>query len=490
MDRPRTPSELRSHRGGGGPRRAHRRQERVQQYLRGEWRPKWLEDYITQRKQRDTQTGEKLGDETMPTQPSEVKSEAGPSQPTVEEEEEVEEWPDPPAEDSQAEWTWHHTDQWASSSSSWEPWWTSSSSWSSSWTWWSPGERNWDDIEDDEESPHDEVEEWPWPGDVTSTSSTTTTTSYLPNHGLFPEVSEPVAGEFDTVWMMQLTNSERALLQESGVPTATVSRMETVLETMDRQQAEGRGAEGRWALGCFLHRATDGLEALDRIVGVLQRRLLPRGYVPIRRVPHNEQLRWSLFQWGRNQRDILQGTLDRHLDVGLIPADSELAPGEGHVGGGVESEAASPASLVATEAAPSTPAEVVSITPTTSMREGFGRGDVASSSSDHTSDVAVGLNGELVTLPSVEPDPDAAPRGPPPPQPVGTLASALDGGLHGVWFEPHEGQTRDDVTVEGEHDTDLASSSSSSSSGPSAREEVNGRSSRHRPLLRRPRPLH
>eukprot|EP00439_Symbiodinium_sp_Y106_P020438 s1847_g2.t1 len=171
-------------------------------------------------------------------------------------------------------------------------------------------------------------------GDVTSTSSTTTTTSYLPNHGLFPEVSEPVAGEFDTVWMMQLTNSERALLQESGVPTATVSRMETVLETMDRQQAEGRGAEGRWALGCFLHRATDGLEALDRIVGVLQRRLLPRGYVPIRRVPHNEQLRWSLLQWGRNQRDILQGTLDRHLDVGLIPADSELAPGEGHVGGG------------------------------------------------------------------------------------------------------------------------------------------------------------
>ena len=117
VDRPRTPSELRSHRGGGGPRRAHRRQERVQQYLRGEWRPKWLEDYITQRKQRDTQTGEKLGDETMPTQPSEVKSEAGPSQPTVEEEEEeVEEWPDPPAEDSQAEWTWHHTDHWASSS--------------------------------------------------------------------------------------------------------------------------------------------------------------------------------------------------------------------------------------------------------------------------------------------------------------------------------------------------------------------------------------
>ena len=479
VNRPRTPSELRSHRGGGGPRRAQRRQERVQQYLRGEWRPKWLEDYIAQRKQREALTGEKLEEETTSEQLADATITELPPQPTVEDDEVVE-GTDPPAQNLQTGWEWQNNDWWTSSSpsSSWEPWWSSSSSWFSSWTWWSPGVWNWGEVEDDEESPHEKVEEWPWPGDVTSSSTTTTSsttsTSYLPNYGLFPEVSEPEVGDVDAVWMMQLTNAERALLQESGVPPATVSRMETLLETMDRQQAEGRGAEGRWALGCFLHRAADGLEALDRIVGVLQRRLLPRGYVPIRRVPNNEQLRWSLFQWGRNQRDILQGTLDRHLDVGLIPADSDLAPGEGHVGGGMEDVDESPASLVATEAAPSTPAEAVSITPTTSMRERAGRGEVASSSSDHTSDVAVGSNGELVTLPTVEPDLEAAPRGPPPPQPVGTLASALEGGLHGVWYEPPVERTEDDASVDGEHEADSASSSSSSCSGPSAREGGNG----------------
>ena len=476
VNRPRTPSELRSHRGGGGPRRAQRRHERVQQYLRGDWRPKWLEDYVAQRKQREALAGEKLEEETTSGQLAEATTPELPPQPA----DEVVEGTDPPAQNLQTEWEWRSNGWWSSlsSSSSWEPWWSSSSSWSSSWTWWNPGEQDRGEVEDDEESPQENVEEWPWPGDDNSssmaTTSSTTSTSHLPNYGLFPDVSEQEVEDADAVWMMQLTNAERALLQESGVPPATVSRMETLLETMDRQQAEGRGAEGRWALGCFLHRAADGLEALDRIVGVLQRRLLPRGYVPIRRVPNNEQLRWSLFQWGRKQRDILQGTLDRHLDVGLIPADSDLAPGEGHVGGGMEDADESPASLVATEAAPSTPVEAVSITPTTSRRERAGRGEVASSSSDHTSDVAVGSNGELVTLPMVEPDLEAAPRGPPPPQPVGTLASALEGGLHGVWYEPPVERTGDDASVNGEHEADSASSSSSSCSGPSAREGGNG----------------
>ena len=64
-----------------------------------------------------------------------------------------------------------------------------------------------------------------------------------PNSGLFPEVRElgvSAGEEMEETWLMQLTNSERALLSESGVPTATVNRMETLLDTMERQQREGR----------------------------------------------------------------------------------------------------------------------------------------------------------------------------------------------------------------------------------------------------------
>ena len=225
--------------------------------------------------------------------------------------------------------------------------------------------------------------------------------------------------------------------------------------------SEKGGAEGRWALGCFLSRAAGGLEALDRVVGVLQRRLQPRGYWPVRRVPRSEQMRWQLFQWGRNPRDLLLGVFERHLDVGMVPDDTNLEAGEGHIGG--EPEASSPASLVATEAAPSTPGERDSITPTTSAREGFGR-DTQASSSEGTSDRALNSEGELVSVPSAAEDPNMSPRGPPPPLPVvtGTFESALAGGIHGVWVDPE-----DPHVASG----DVAASSSSSDSSASRESE-------------------
>ena len=255
----------------------------------------------------------------------------------------------------------------------------------------------------------------------------------VPAAGLAPDAGEPEPGEWDEMWLMQLTNAERARLQENGVPTPIVGRVETLLETLDRQQTEGRGAEGRWALGCLLNRAAEGTAALDAILDILQQRLLPRGFVPLRRVPHSEQQRWSLFQWARNQRDILEGTLSRYLDVGMVPGDTALPAGEGHVAG-AGAEVASPASVVGTQAAASTPVEAVSITPTSSARERCG-GAAASSSSDCSSGFALNSDGELVSVHSMEDDRET-PRGPPVPQYVGTLASALAGGLHGVWAEP------------------------------------------------------
>ena len=47
--RARTASEQRAHVGGGGPRRTQRRAARVENYLRGTWKPAWLQQYIRDR---------------------------------------------------------------------------------------------------------------------------------------------------------------------------------------------------------------------------------------------------------------------------------------------------------------------------------------------------------------------------------------------------------------------------------------------------------
>ena len=449
--RHRTPEELRAHRGGGGPRRQQRRQERVQLYLRGEWKPRWLQEYVIQKQQRDDKA--RAAQDVLPASESPVAQQSvAPPQPEVETEGDSLEQPRQPPK----AWTFSSDSMCPSSSSScpasasWSSNWTWPTNWTSSSSWWSSWSNEWQWGEWQE--PEQQVEEWPWPGETSSSSSTSSTTTWFsPNFGLFPVVRELEEGEMEETWLMQLTNSERATLQESGVPPATVARLDSMLDTMDRQQREGRGAEGRWALGCFLARASEGAEALDSVLGVLQRRLQPRGYFPIRRVPANEQMRWSLFQWARNHRDVVLGTLERHLDVGLVPGDSELPAGEGSMAASSTGPGEEEASEVATEAAPSTPREAVSLSPTSSAREGFGRdGGVASSSSsssDKTSDFAYNSDGELVSVHTADGEDDAAePRGPPPPQPVfpashgpvGSLSSALAGGLHGVWHEPEE----------------------------------------------------
>ncbi|CAE7542500.1 unnamed protein product [Symbiodinium sp. CCMP2592] len=391
--RSRTPAEQRAHVGGAGPRRTQRRRERVERYLRGEWRPSWLEDYIVQKQQRDK-------DVQNPSSVSEGTASVSSCPPGTSAACEPSSADSAPLAETQeaGSWTWHDHYSWASSWS--DPTWSSSWNSSSSSSWWTSWQHQWgwneeQQQENENDTADQHVEEWPWPGDTTTSttsSSSSLAISYPPNYGLFPAVRDLEPDELagDEVFMMQLTNSERALLQERGVPNSVVGRIETMLNTMDRQQQEGRGAEGRWALGCFLNRATEGLEAMEQAMSILQRRLLPRGYLPLRRVPRQEMMRWSLFQWARNQRVILEETLGRHLDVGLLPADSDMEPGEGHR----EGEEPSPASVVATEAAPSSPREAVSITPTTSAREGFGR-VTQSSSDERTSDFALNSDGEM-----------------------------------------------------------------------------------------------
>ena len=46
IGRPRTAAELRAHRGGGGEQRTQRRQQRMDDYFQGRWKPAWLVSYI------------------------------------------------------------------------------------------------------------------------------------------------------------------------------------------------------------------------------------------------------------------------------------------------------------------------------------------------------------------------------------------------------------------------------------------------------------
>ena len=49
QQRPRTPSELRSHQGGNGAKRQQRRADRMAAYFAGNWKPAWLVNYVKER---------------------------------------------------------------------------------------------------------------------------------------------------------------------------------------------------------------------------------------------------------------------------------------------------------------------------------------------------------------------------------------------------------------------------------------------------------
>ena len=262
---------------------------------------------------------------------------------------------------------------------------------------------------------------------------------------------------------MELSNAEVATLQEAAVPQQTIRRLQAMMEALDRHQAEDRGPEARWALGCLLRRLDEGLQALDAALGVMARRLVPRGYLPVRRYPVDEGTRWHIYSWARAYRDDLSHILDRHLQTGLIPDDA-VFPDSGR-----PIQAPSSPSVVASEAQASTPREAVSITDDAASPDidsSDESGEEKETQPSLNSSWARNDTGQLV---HVEPaSPSDLPRGPPPAVPVnapvttadeGTGSSqavsespgeptqierALRGELLGIWREP--------VTVEiGKH---------------------------------------
>ena len=70
VPRPRTPEELRAHRGGSGIRRTLRKQQRMETYFRGEWRPAWLLQYAQDRAKREAVQARDVQRDEAPWTPS------------------------------------------------------------------------------------------------------------------------------------------------------------------------------------------------------------------------------------------------------------------------------------------------------------------------------------------------------------------------------------------------------------------------------------
>ena len=85
------------------------------------------------------------------------------------------------------------------------------------------------------------------------TAWTKSSTTVVANEGLFPlflrhEARGPGDHTDDETVLMQLTGSERARLQEGGVPDHILDRVEHLMQTLDQHQIDGNGPESRWAI--------------------------------------------------------------------------------------------------------------------------------------------------------------------------------------------------------------------------------------------------
>ena len=154
---------------------------------------------------------------------------------------------------------------------------------------------------------------------TTCTTTSSEGASSVPGHGLFPEVrtAPEEEDESEVASMMQLTPAERTRLAEDGVPVNIIDRLEAYFESLQRQQDADRGPEGRWAMSRVHQRMQDGMEALDTLFEIVGRRLVPRGYWPIQRLPSSATVRTSMYQWAQNLGRMVVDLVEAHLQTPL-----------------------------------------------------------------------------------------------------------------------------------------------------------------------------
>ena len=518
VPRPRTAEERRAHLGGNGMQRWIKRERRMAQYLAGNWRPAWLVQYKEDKEKRALRLREISSTVAAGQAPAE--------KPPQREHEEAElpQWPvsawtssgweaNTETESGSAwenstgleQWSW--TDWWPSQqpvsgphpdgevtswcSHGWQHWedradddwgtWTSwsGSSMSSSSSW--SGSRHWDTTFSTSTTTGNSSSDNQCEPPPTTTSTSTTAPELLqpslPNYGLFPVVTAVGAAsetleedvEEDQVAMMQLTNSEHRRLQERGVPQNMIQRIENLFHQPDRMQADGRGGESRWSLDCLRVRLVDGIDALDALHEVISRRFLPRGFVPITRVPNTEEERWRMFNWGRNYVDLFVQTLEAHLNTRLQPQDttenlgmqateSPSAPSAA-VGSHTETEAEHPQGCSSTEVASSSGPGRRRAT-RRRARTSRSRSPTGTSVWQPSLDSSNVVDSQGLPVHVSPRSPSGGPFGPPPPVPANLPWAPTE--LMGIWQEPQQEESGLD------HPSASSTTSSTTLSTPSA----------------------
>ena len=71
-----------------------------------------------------------------------------------------------------------------------------------------------------------------------------------------------------------------------------------------------------------MRRAGEGADANQAILQVLRRRLVPRGLLPVTRVPRDEHRKWSMFSWMRQHARLILDCYEQHLRTPLQPVET------------------------------------------------------------------------------------------------------------------------------------------------------------------------
>ena len=427
--RERTPAEQKQHRGGMGPQRTQRKLDRMNAYWAGKWKPAWLVKYIDEKAQRQQFTAvSSPSDGPGVTFPQAAPASTTATVSCV--------WGDSvsdgvnfaAAEPSDLT----DVDPW---SGQWQNW--TGSSWWDTWSW----------------DTHYSGETWTWT--TSSTTSVGDLYDFPPNFGLFPVVTPvtlpaatPVAPEVEEALFMQLTGAERQTLRENGVPTEAITRVADLLDRLDDHNSFETGPEARWALCRLVQRAEDGVQCLEAILEILHRRLRPRGYLPVVRVPRQEADRMRFFTWVRQYTTLFVTSLERHLSIMLQPVEGIDSPPPPY-----DQVRPNPADSAIVRQAEALRSEAVASSSTTAaMGSNVGTEEdqeaASSSSSSASPSVAVRLRSrspvrgstgtgpaEVATANSLEYTPGEE------------VQQALAGDLMGVWREPTSSTTTSMVTT-------------------------------------------
>ena len=147
------------------------------------------------------------------------------------------------------------------------------------------------------------------------------------------DVHHPAGCTDDVVGFMQLTNAEEELLAEIHLPDSLRRDLREMLYTLQRHSDEDLGPEFRWGLQEWLQVWEDGCRRVEQVVHCLRRRVDASGVVPYwpvvrdpRHAAHRvRSLSWNR-QWTRVVCGIMEAVVDRmmvqHIDV--IPVHPDV----------------------------------------------------------------------------------------------------------------------------------------------------------------------